>query len=247
MNTTSPPASTPPQPAPGTEAAPTERNLQIHLRKIPLLAELSDEEIIRVKADLRVRQYNKRDVVLHKGGHGDGLMFLLAGQLQVVDITEDGRAIGLRILVPGDFFGEIALINNTTRSASVVAMTDALVAFLPAPTAMHLFSHSPSVARQMLQHLAQKIQRDSEFRALLSINNTAKRIYTYLVLMQKKQPDGTVVENLPTHQDIANMINTSRETVTRALLTLVQQGIVQKEPHRLVIKNPEALQKLVQS
>jgi predicted transcriptional regulator len=64
--------------------------------------------------------------------------------------------------------------------------------------------------------------------------------------MQKKNPDGTVVENLPTHQDIANMINTSRETVTRALLTLVQQGIVQKEPHRLVIKNPEALQKLVQ-
>ncbi|MYN09742.1 Crp/Fnr family transcriptional regulator [Pseudoduganella aquatica] len=246
MNTTTQPAS-PPPPDTGTEASPAERNLQIHLRKIPLLAELSDEEIIRVKADLRVRQYAKRDVVLHKGGHGDGLMFLLAGQLQVVDITEDGRAIGLRILAPGDFFGEIALINNTTRSASVVAMTDALVAFLPAPTAMHLFSHSPSVARQMLQHLAQKIQRDSEFRALLSINNTAKRIYTYLVLMQKKQPDGTVVENLPTHQDIANMINTSRETVTRALLTLVQQGIVQKEPHRLVIKNPEALQKLVQS
>jgi len=246
MNTTSPPSSTPP-PDTGTEASPAERQVQVHLRKIPLLANLTDEEILRVKGDLRFRQYAKRDVVLHKGGHGDGLLFLLSGQLQVVDITEDGRAIGLRMLAPGDFFGEIALINNTTRSASVVAMTDVLVAFLPAPTAMHLFSHSPTVARQMLQHLAQKIQRDSEFRALLSINNTAKRIYTYLVLMQKKQPDGTVVENLPTHQDIANMINTSRETVTRALLTLVQQGIVQKEPHRLVIKNPEALQKLVQS
>ncbi|MRV71110.1 cyclic nucleotide-binding domain-containing protein [Duganella sp. FT92W] len=227
--------------------APEERSIQIHLRKIPLLAELTDEEIVKVKADIRIRQYAKREVVLHKGGSGDGLMFLLAGQLQVIDVTEDGRAIGLRMLAPGDFFGEIALINNTTRSASVVALTDVLVAFLPAPTAMHLFSHCPSVARQMLQHLAQKIQRDSEFRALLSINNTAKRIYTYLVLMQKKNPDGTVVENLPTHQDIANMINTSRETVTRALLTLVQQGIVQKEPHRLVIKNPEALQKLVQS
>ncbi|WP_228893751.1 Crp/Fnr family transcriptional regulator [Pseudoduganella aquatica] len=246
MNTTIQPAS-PPPPDTGTEASPAERQVQVHLRKIPLLANLTDEEILRVKGDLRFRQYAKRDVVLHKGGHGDGLLFLLSGQLQVVDITEDGRAIGLRMLAPGDFFGEIALINNTTRSASVVAMTDVLVAFLPAATAMHLFSHSPTVARQMLQHLAQKIQRDSEFRALLSINNTAKRIYTYLVLMQKNKPDGTVVENLPTHQDIANMINTSRETVTRALLTLVQQGIVQKEPHRLVIKNPEALQKLVQS
>lgn len=240
-----------PAPSEGGDGAvaPTEQRVKVHLRKIPLLADLSDEDLARVTPELRFRQYAKRDVVLHKGGSGDGLLFLLSGQMQVVDITEDGRAIGLRMLAPGDFFGEIALINNSTRSASVVAMTEVLVAFLPAPTAMHLFSHSPSVARQMLKHLAQKIQSDSEFRALLSINNTAKRIYTYLVLMQRNQPGQAggevVVENLPTHQDIANMINTSRETVTRALLTLVQQGIVQKDAHRLIIIKPDALQKLV--
>jgi CRP-like cAMP-binding protein len=236
--------------APSAQAPEEQRQIHIHLRKIPLLADLTEEEMLRVKQELRIRTYNKREVVLQKGGSGDGLLFLLSGQLQVIDVTEDGRAIGLRMLAPGDFFGEIALINNSTRSASVVATTDVLVAFLPAAIAMHLFSHSPSVANQMLRHLAQKIQRDSEFRALLSINNTAKRIYTYLVLMQSKQAaEGgapAVVENLPTHQDIANMVNTSRETVTRALLTLVQQGIVQKDSHRLIIIKPDALQKLVQ-
>jgi len=55
-----------------------------------------------------------------------------------------------------------------------------------------------------------------------------------------------VVENLPTHQDIANMINTSRETVTRTLLTLSQQGIIQKGTHRLIIIKRDELQKLVQ-
>lgn len=234
-----------------TGAPEEQRLIQVHLRKIPLLAELNDAEITRVKGELRIRQYHKRDVVLQKGGSGDGLLFLLSGQLQVIDVTEDGRAIGLRMLHPGDFFGEIALINNSTRSASVVAMTEVLVAFLPAATAMHLFSHSPSIANYMLRHLAQKIQRDSEFRALLSINNAARRIYTYIALMQQKLPTPqpgapTVLENLPTHQDIANMINTSRETVTRALLTLAQKGIVQKDAHRLIIKNPEALKKLVQ-
>ena len=221
--------------------------IQINLRKIPLLAGLNDDEMRRVSTEIRIRHFNKREVVLHKGGSGDALLFLLSGQLQVVDITEDGRAIGLRMLAPGDFFGEIALINDSTRSASVVATSDVLVAFLPAATALHLFSHSPSVAKQMLRHLAQKIQRDSEFRAVLSINNTARRIYTYLSLLQK--PDGNgqaVIDNLPTHQDIANMINTSRETVTRALLSLVQQGIVQKESNRLVILDPAALHKLVQ-
>ncbi|MBA5608612.1 Crp/Fnr family transcriptional regulator [Duganella sp. FT3S] len=224
-------------------------NIQIHLRKIPLLADLSEEDMARVRADLRIRQYNKRDVVLQKGAAGDALLFLLSGQLQVIDVTEDGRAIGLRMLAPGDFFGEIAVINGSMRSASVVALSPVLVALLPRATALHLFSHSPSVANQMLRFLAAKVQRDSEFRALLSIHNTSKRIYTFLELLKEKK-DGAeeevVVENLPTHQDIANMINTSRETVTRTLLTLAQQGIIKKGTHRLIIIKPDALQKLAQ-
>jgi CRP-like cAMP-binding protein len=223
-------------------------NLQIHLRKIPLLAELTEEEMQRVKSELRIKQYARRDIVLQKGGLGDSLLFLLSGQLQVIDITEDGRAIGLRMLMPGDFFGEIAVINGSTRSASVVALSPVLVAMLPRATALHLFSHSPPVANHMLRHLAQKIQRDSEFRALLSIHNTTKRIYTFLDLLKEKKPgDVAVVENLPTHQDIANMINTSRETVTRTILALANQGIVKKETHRLIIVKPDVLQKLAQS
>ena len=98
----------------------------------------------------------------------------------------------------------------------------------------------------MLRHLADKIQRDSEFRALLSIHNTSRRIYTFLQLFRKPTPGGDdVVDNLPTHQDIANMINTSRETVTRAILHLVQQGIIEKELQRLVIRKPDEFQKLV--
>jgi CRP/FNR family transcriptional regulator, cyclic AMP receptor protein len=228
--------------------APEKGSVNIHLRKIPLLANLTDEEMLKVRADIRVREYAKREVVLQKGGAGDSLLFLLSGQLQVIDITEDGRAIGLRMLAPGDFFGEIAVINGATRSASVVALSPVLVALLPRATALHLFSHSPSVANQMLRFLADKVQRDSQFRALLSIHNTSKRIYTYIELLKEKIPgDLEVVENLPTHQDIANMINTSRETVTRTLLMLTQQGIIKKGTHRLIIINPAALQKLAQS
>ena len=220
---------------------------QVNLRRIPLLAHLTEEEMTRVKADLRIRRFARRDIVLHKGGVGDSLLFLLSGQLQVIDVTEDGRAIGLRMLGQGDFFGEIAVIAGSTRSASVLALSESLVAFLPGATASHLFAHSPPVANMMLRHLAEKVRRDSEFRALLSIHNTSKRIFSFLDLMKQKTPENLdVVENLPTHHDIAIMINTSRETVTRALLALAQQGIVQKDENRLIIRNPEALQKLVQ-
>jgi CRP/FNR family transcriptional regulator, cyclic AMP receptor protein len=235
-------------PAADVHAPNNQVNIQIHLRKIPLLANLTEEEMLSVRSELRIRQYAKRDLVLQKGAVGDSLLFLLSGQLQVIDVTEDGRAIGLRMLAPGDFFGEIAVINGSIRSASVVALSPALVALLPRESALHLFSHSPSVANQMLRFLADKVQRDSEFRALLSINNTSKRIYTFIELLKQKKPgEPEVVENLPTHQDIASMINTSRETVTRTLLTLAQQGIIKKGSHKLIIINPEALRKLAQS
>ena len=96
------------QPASG-EGVNARQNIQIHLRKIPLLANLTDEEVLRIKGDFRFKQYNKRDVVLQKGGSGDGLLFLLSGQMQVIDVTEDGRAIGLRMLVPGDFLAKLRL------------------------------------------------------------------------------------------------------------------------------------------
>ena len=231
-----------PKPLPVTQV-----NIQVHLRKIPLLANLTDAEVARIKGEFRFRRYDRRETVLQKGGEGDNLLFLISGQLQVIDVTEDGRAIGLRILQAGDFFGEIAVINGSTRSATVVALTEVLVAFLPRPVALELFSTSPSVANLMLRHLAQKVQRDSELRALLSIQNASRRIYAFLDLLKQHGKDGfDVVESLPTHQDIAIMINTSRETVTRALVVLVQQGIVLKDGHRLIIVNTAAMRQLVQ-
>lgn len=215
------------------------------LGRIPLLADLNEDEKLRILTELRIQRIARRDVVIHREGDGNSLLFLLSGQLQVVNVTEDGRAIGLRLLAPGDFFGEIAVISNCPRTASVVALNPSVVAFLPRATALHLFSHSPSVANKILRHLAEKIRRDSEFRALLSIHNTSRRVYALLGILKQTKPGGLeVVENLPTHQDIAIMLNTSRETVTRALLALAQRGIVQKDLNRLIIRDPEILQKL---
>lgn len=217
------------------------------LSRIPLLDDLNEDEQIRVLGELRIQRVARRDVVIQREGDGNSLLFLLSGQLQVVNVTEDGRAIGLRLLAPGDFFGEIAVISNCPRTASVVALNSSVVAFLPRATALHLFSHSPSVANKILRHLAEKIHRDSEFRALLSIHNTSRRVYALLGILKQIKPGGLeVVENLPTHQDIAIMLNTSRETVTRALLALTQKGIVQKDLNRLIIRNAEILQKLAQ-
>lgn len=223
------------------------QNIQISLRKIPLFAELTEDEMNKVKANLRVKRFARHETVIQKGSTGDSLLFLLSGKLQVVDVTKDGRIIGLRMLSEGDFFGEIAVIQGSVRLASVVALNEVLVAFLPSEITMHLFLHSPSVAKHVLRRLAAKIQEDSQFRTLLSIHNTSERICTFLEMMKERKVGNLeVVENLPTHQNIASIVNTSRETVTRTLLILVRQGIIQKDMRRLIIRKPEELQKMAQ-
>lgn len=239
----SPPSTdVPAMPIPGKDKA----NITIHLRNIPLLKGLTNDDMMQVKSHLVIQRYSRRDAIVQKGAVNDSLLLLLSGNMQVIDLTDQGSITGLSLLSPGHFFGEVALINNTAHTSSVVALNEVLVAFLPSTIALHLFSHSPSVAQQVQHHLAQKVQRDQQFRNLLSINSTSKRIFSFLVLMKKKNAEKQeLVENLPTHQEIANMINTSRETVTRTLLMLVQQGIIKKDAHRLIITNPDALIKLV--
>jgi CRP-like cAMP-binding protein len=215
--------------------------------RIPLLSEISEEEVALVLRELRISQFHRREMIIQKGSAPDSLLFLLAGQLQVIDVTESGKEIGLRILHPGDFFGEIAVINGGPRTAYVVALSQVLVAFLPRATALHLFTHSPSIARKLMLLLAEKIQKDSEFRALLSIQNSSKRVCSLLQTLTTRLNSGEqVIERIPTHQEIAIMINTSRETVTRTLLSLAQRGVIQKDSRRLIIRNPAALQQIAQ-
>ncbi len=214
----------------------------IHLRNIPLLAGVDETTLKKIAGVLQVRTAPRGQHILHKGGAGDYLLFLLAGRLQALDITEDGREIGLSFLVPGDYFGELSIIDGLPRSASVVACEPSLYALLPRPQALELIYHTPLVAERMLTRLAAGIRRASNFQTILGIPNAFQRVYALLDYLSNTGPGGmVVVEKLPTQQEIAIMVNTSRETVSRALHVLIQKGVVQKDIRRLIVRQPDAL------
>ncbi len=221
--------------------------LTVHLRKIPLFSELTETEMKTVQESLRFRFFEKRAVVFQQGALHGGLVFLLSGQLQLLRLTEDGRAISMGMIPHGGFFGEVNMLNEEPYTASGIALDRVLVAILPQLHALRLFSHCPSVANHLLRHLARQVQRDTEFKAMLSISNTPRRIVNFIILQIQRNPtpgQPQTLDNLPTHQDIANMINTSRETVTRVLNELTQKGIIQRKNHQLIILDPSALSKI---
>ena len=228
------------------EASQTKQTLTVHLQNIPLLSGVDEDTLKQVGAALQIRVVERGKHVLQKGSTGDHLMCLLTGRLQAVDLTEDGREVGLNFLAPGDYFGELSIIDNLPRSATVVACENSLVASLPRAQALALFYHTPLVAERLLKRMASSIRNAANYRTILSIPSAFQRVFALLNQFAKTAPGGLVViEKMPTQQEIAIMVNTSRETVSRAIQILLQKGVVEKDLRRLIVRQPDELSKAV--
>jgi CRP-like cAMP-binding protein len=210
--------------------------------KIPLLIGLSPETLDKVIGFMKLRTAEKGSSILHKGGAGENLFFLLSGRLQVLDTSEDGREIGLTFLKTGDYFGELSVIDGLPRSASVVATEHASYGVLTRAQALDLIYKNPVVAARVFKKLASDIRRAAPYRSILGIPGAFQRVYALLNYLAQTYPTGLVViEHMPTHHEISIMVNTSRETVSRALGVIMQSQVVQKDMKRLIVRQPEAL------
>ena len=216
------------------------------LSRIPLLADLPEDTLLALSEAMKPVRYGKRDFVMHKGDHATDLLFLLEGRLLVVDVSSEGRQTGLNFIAPGDFFGELASIDGLPRSATIVAAAPSLVGVLPKPAARTLIFGNSVVAERMLEHIALKLRAATEYRVLLGIPNAFCRVYSLVHLLAKPDPGKLItIENMPTHEQIGLMTNTSRETVTRALHVLYDQCILEKDGRRAIVRKPDHLAQLM--
>jgi CRP-like cAMP-binding protein len=216
------------------------------LGKIPLLADLPEEVLAELSAEIRPVRYAKREFVMHKGDRDTDLLFLLEGRLLVIDISPEGRQTGLNFISPGDFFGEMASIDGLPRSATIVAAAQSLVGVLPKQAARKLIFGSPKVAERMLKHVSLKLRASTEYRVLLGIPNAFCRVFSLLRILARPDPGKLLtIENMPTHEQLGLMTNTSRETVTRALQVLYEQEILEKDGRRAILRRPDRLAELI--
>jgi len=218
---------------------------QAALARLPLLAGVDAATIARTAAAVTWREVRKRESVLFKGSPGDHLLFLVRGRLQVLDVTESGREIGLNILEAGDYFGEIAIIDDEPRSASVVAMENSTVALLAKKQTLELFHQNPLVAERVLRGLARKLRNASVYQTILCLPNASQRVFALLQRLCRVAPGGLVViEHPPKQQELAIMANTSRETVSRAIKVLTDSQVLEKDNNRFIVREPAALERL---
>jgi CRP-like cAMP-binding protein len=212
------------------------------LKGLELLRDLPPEVASRLAGQMVERSFARREVVFNKGEPGQPLCFLVEGRLQAVDFTLDGREVGLYFVEPGSYFGEMSVLDGQPRPDFVIALARSRVAFLPGEEARNLIIKSPGIAHKVLVHLSQRLRSVSAQRTLLGMPNPAQRVCAQLVQLTVKGVSGRVtIAHAPTHQEIAIMVNTSRETVTRVFQVLQTRGVVARDGGSLKVGDPAYL------
>ncbi len=228
------------------------------LKSFPLLRALPEETLCALAAEAGDMAFAKRAVVLKKGTPTPSLCLLAEGRLQAVDFTLDGREVGLYFVNPWEYTGELSLIDGQAQPEFIIALTRSRIITLPRESVRRAIFATPEAAERMALRLSARLRALSAQRIILGLSNPLQKICAQLQLLVSVSPAASTPEaeaapglqirisNAPTHQEIAIMVNTSRETVTRVFQVLQAQGAIQRQGSDLVLGNPQLIADIAQ-
>ena len=214
------------------------------LGRVPLFAELSQQELEQVVSVAIPRSFEKGVRVFHEGDDSDACYIVRSGDLRVTREHSDGRAIALATLSSGDFFGELAMLDGGARSASVETLSDAELLALPAIDMRRVIAAHGEIAAKLIVALTRRLRETNERVARQSFQTVPSRVAGVLAQLIAEEAipedrDGVTVRM--TQADLAQLAGTSRESVSRFLATLERAGVVIVGRGRVTIVEPRRL------
>jgi CRP/FNR family cyclic AMP-dependent transcriptional regulator len=205
-------------------------------RGIPLFAQVADADLDQIASHLIARRYPRNTTIVEEGLPGDYMYIIREGRVKVTKLSDDGREKILEFLDEGAFVGEMALFERAPRSASVKTLTPVRLLALSRTDFIGLLRKSPDLAMSVIQELSRRLRTINEQASALSFQRVKDRTKGLLQRLAR-EPYGDDRCRTPslTHQQIADMIGTSRETVTRVVKELKTDGWLEQEgKHYLV-------------
>jgi len=219
------------------------------LREVPFFANLETEELEKVASLLITRKYDRGTNVFLEGGEGDEFYLIQSGVVKIYKESET-REIILALFGEGDFFGEMAVLENEqTRSASAMIMEQSVLYVLKRKDFIWVMNQNPQIAIKIMYTALERLRASNELIKDLTFRDARKRIANGLYrLFEKhglKSGSGVLIDLKLTHQQIADMSGTVRETVTKFMLDLQSQNLIRIEKKKIFIYNIEKFKQLL--
>jgi len=229
------------------------------LQRLPLLSALPRVTLSELSKVSDFKTFSKREVVVNKGAEPQHLLFLLDGRLQGVDFTVDGKEVGVFFTQPGEFFGELGVMDHGPHPETIIAIVKSTVITIPRHAIRPLLLAMPALAEMLTMRLASKLRQASAQRRILGLTSPTQKVCAQLWVMLQHDPQSPAllasqsiaqrtstssqesvnrIVQMPTQKEIAIMVNASRETVTRVFQQLLLKGLVQRDGVDLLILKP---------
>ena len=207
------------------------------LRSIPLFSDVEEGDLRELAGHLIERRFPRDSTIVQEGQPGDYMYVLREGRVKVTKLSGAGREQILEILAAGAFFGEMALLDPPERSASVKSLDPVRLLALSRHDFLQALSRGPGLAMAVIRELARRLRRTDEQASHIPYQSVKDRTRELLRrLATEPAEDGWRVSPALTHQEVADMVATSRETVTRAVKQLKQEGSLRQEGKRYLIR-----------
>lgn len=209
------------------------------LRRIPLFTSVGADDLRRIASLLIERRYPRNATVVEEGLPGDYMYIIKEGRVKITKLSEDGREKILEMMGGGSFFGEMALLDQSPRSATVKTLASSVLLALSRTDFLALLRQSPDLAMNVIQELTRRLRETDEQASSLSflrVKDRTKGLLRRLAEEGGLEGHRRATPHL-THQQIADMIGTSRETVTRVVKELKQDGWLEQKGKQYLVPN----------
>lgn len=206
------------------------------LHKIELFAGLSTDALMELSTLMKEVSFQKNSAVITQGDNTRSLFIITSGRLKVFANNEEGDQTIFTFMKAGDFFGELSLLDDAPRSASVIAVEDSKGFRLSHHNFCTFLSNHAEVCQPLFKALTTRIRQMDETICSLTSRDIYGRLIQILYKEAEPQADGTLITQRFTHQDLAEMIGSSREMVSRILTDLKKGGYISIDKKRILLE-----------
>lgn len=208
------------------------------LKKTALFGDLTLAERLALASAMRRGDVPKDTPVFHAGDPGRSFFLVVAGRVKI-SLSRHGREVVLAELGPGDYFGELSLIDGRPRSADAIAVVRSEVLELPQDAFFRLLDSNGAVARKLLVELCRRLRdADAQITTLATVDAAGRIVRALLKLGERHaRREGTdlVFAKAPRQRDVAAVAGTTRATTSRLIRQLTQQGLLTFSGQALVV------------
>ena len=208
-----------------------EKEIESIFLKIPFLVGLSEVERFELRKHIIHRDFRRNEIILHEDDTSNCLYLILSGQVKVVHMSAEGKEHILAIHEKGDFFGEMALLDGKTAAATVVALRDGRICLITKESFIHIVMTNRLAVDGIIGLLCMRLRQAWLQIRVMSFEDSEQRVRVVLQGLGEKfgvrDSRGVIIGLGITHQNIASLATTSRETVTRFLNKAAKTGEIE--------------------